>query len=217
MPNGLTAAAARRSLGEWRLDDPALDFDASVWWFKLDFGVNFVANLPAASDATTEHWLHFDGLATLCQVWLNDQLLVQSDNMFLAHAVPVSSALLVGTNCLVIRCDALTNALAVKRPRPQWRTPMVAHQQLRWLRTTLLGRTPGWSPPAAVVGPWRPVWLEARQAHQLVAVQLHASVGASGAGQITAALEFHQGCNPRYSYAVVVRRLQGPKEGPKEK
>jgi beta-mannosidase len=39
---------------------------------------------------------------------------------------------------------------------------MVAHQQLRWIRTTLLGRTPGWSPPAPVVGPWRDIWLETR-------------------------------------------------------
>ena len=36
---------------------------------------------------------------------------------------------------------------ATKRPRPRWRAPMVEHQQLRWFRTTLLGRTPGWSPP----------------------------------------------------------------------
>lgn len=34
---------------------------------------------------------------------------------------------------------------------------MVEHQQLRFFRTTLLGRTPGWSPPAPPVGPWRDV------------------------------------------------------------
>jgi beta-mannosidase len=38
----------------------------------------------------------------------------------------------------------------------------VEHTQLRWLRTTLLGRTPGWSPPAPAVGPWRDVWLQRR-------------------------------------------------------
>jgi len=36
---------------------------------------------------------------------------------------------------------------------------MLEHQQLRWIRTTLLGRTPGWSPRCPPVGPWRPVWL----------------------------------------------------------
>ena len=52
---------------------------------------------------------------------------------------------------------------AAKRPRPRWRAPMIEHQQLRWFRTTLLGRTPGWSPPAAAVGPWRDVRLERRR------------------------------------------------------
>ncbi|HKT74186.1 MAG TPA: glycoside hydrolase family 2 protein, partial [Steroidobacteraceae bacterium] len=41
--------------------------------------------------------------------------------------------------------------------------PMVANQRLNAFRTTLLGRTPGWSPPAAPVGPWRPIWLQARR------------------------------------------------------
>src|SRR5262249_43352354 len=57
--------------------------------------------------------------------------------------------------------------------RPRWRVPMLEHQQLRWIRTTLLGRTPGWSPPCPVVGPWRPVWIEQR-AHAIGDVKIDA-------------------------------------------
>jgi len=30
---------------------------------------------------------------------------------------------------------------------------------LRWFRTTLLGRIPGWTPPVTAVGPWKPIYL----------------------------------------------------------
>ena len=53
---------------------------------------------------------------------------------------------------LVIRCRALAPELAKKRPRPRWNVPMLEQQQLRWFRTTLLGRTPGWSPPCPPSG-----------------------------------------------------------------
>src|SRR5947207_2865514 len=45
----------------------------------------------------------------------------------------------------------------VSLPRPRGRVPMLEHQQLRWVRTTLLGRTPGWSPSCPPVGPWKPI------------------------------------------------------------
>jgi beta-mannosidase len=101
-------------------------------------------------------------LATLAQVWLNGQPLLQSNNMFATHEIDVSH-LIGSSNELLVRFSPVQAALANRRPRPRWRTPMVAHQQLRWIRTTLLGRTPGWSPPAAPVGPWRPIWFERRR------------------------------------------------------
>ena len=63
-------------------------------------------------------------------------------------------------NELLLRFHALGPLLAARRPRPKWRTGLVAHQQLRWHRTALLGRMPAWCPPVAPVGPWRPILLE---------------------------------------------------------
>ncbi len=59
----------------------------------------------------------------------------------------------------MIRFSALTPLLEGRRPRPRWKTQGASHQNLRWFRTTLLGRQPGWTVTPAPVGPWRPVRL----------------------------------------------------------
>ena len=149
---GLTAAAALRAAGAWSLDGAARRFDAEDWWFR--------ATLPDVARGDGEELaLTFGGIATLADVWLDGQPLFSSDNMFVGHERVIER----GGGELLIRCRALDAALGAKRPRPRWRAPMIENQQLRWFRTTLLGRTPGWSPPAQAVGPWRPVVLERRR------------------------------------------------------
>ena len=148
-----TAAAMLRAQGAFSLEGQARRFDSEDWWFR--------ARLPAVNaEATDELSLSFGGLATVADVWLDGAHLLASDNMFTRHERRVGSDQAGGE--LTIRCRALDALLTAKRPRPRWRAPMIEHQQLRWFRTTLLGRTPGWSPPAAAVGPWRPVTLERR-------------------------------------------------------
>ncbi|MDP3758995.1 MAG: glycoside hydrolase family 2 protein [Ramlibacter sp.] len=165
----MPAAASLRERGVWTLDGPARDFDASDWWYRVGF--------DAAEWVTDERVvLGFDGLATLATAWLNGQQLLESANMFLAHECDVTDLLRPAGNELLIRFASLSVELARRRPRPRWRTPMLAHQQLRWLRTTLLGRTPGWSPPCAVAGPWRDVWLQRRDALHVTDVHLDVSV-----------------------------------------
>jgi beta-mannosidase len=159
-----TVASSLRAAGQWSLDEASRAFDSEEWWFRRRFNTE-----PAAAGERLV--LGMDGLATLAEIWLNGERLGQSANMFQAHEFDIS-ALVAPSNELLIRFTPIQKVLAQKRPRPRWRTPMVAHQQLRWIRTTLLGRTPGWSPPAAPVGPWRPVWLERRRAVDLTDVRL---------------------------------------------
>jgi beta-mannosidase len=166
IPAPMPVAAALQTLGLWSLDGPARRFDAEAWWYRLHFDapVGFLAGEgapPGQPDGDT--WvLVFEGLATCAEVSLNGEPLLQTRNMFRPHAVAVGPRLRLHGNELLIRFEALDQVLAERRPRPRWRAPMIEHAQLRWLRTTVLGRTPGWSPPAAVVGPWQPVWLERR-------------------------------------------------------
>ena len=152
-----TVAAALRAIGQWSLDAPAQRFDADDWWFRAQF------DAPARAAADARRALAFGGLAGHCEVWLNGQTLLRSENMHLNHVCD-EPALAPVDNELLMRFGSLDRWLAQKRPRPRWRAPMVAHQQLRWARTTLLGRTPGWSPPAAPVGPWRAIeWVESER------------------------------------------------------
>jgi beta-mannosidase len=147
-----TAASALREASRWTLDD-RVDFDASDWWWRCRFGAS-----PADGSARV---LRLGGLATLGEVWLNGTSILRSDNMFIDHELRVD-ALLREDNQLVVCCRSLGEALRARRPRPRWRTRLVEAQQLRWFRTTLLGRIPAWTPPTAVVGPWRPIVLEER-------------------------------------------------------
>lgn len=141
-----TAAQALAAAGRFDPDAPEpLDGD-DVWYrcaFRWDGG-------PGAR-------LHLDGLATLCDVWLNGEHLLRSENMFHRHALPVR---LGADNQLVLRFGALTAFLAAKKGRARWRPMMLQPPSVRFARTTLLGRAPSWCPAVQAVGPWRGIRLE---------------------------------------------------------
>ena len=125
------------------------DFD---WWYQCSFdGVELLANQLL--------FLRLEGLATLADVWINGRLILQSNNMFVANKVDITSEL-KDVNTVTICFRSLTEFLSARRARPRWKTNLVNHQQLRWVRTTLLGRIPGWTPSVPPVGPWKGIRLE---------------------------------------------------------
>ena len=142
---GTVASAMQRD------SDTPGPYDRDDWWYR--------GTLSTSPAAGSRHYLRLDGLATLAQVWFNGELVVESQNMFVGHRVDVSDRVRE-KNEVLIRFASLDASLAKKRPRGRWRTALVAQQGLRWIRTTLLGRIPGWTPPIASVGPWAPVALE---------------------------------------------------------
>ncbi|MBS0205814.1 MAG: glycoside hydrolase family 2 protein [Planctomycetes bacterium] len=146
-----TVAGDLAAIDRWTFESPA-EIDKDDWWFRSTLQVPIEAMSRMAC-------LIFEGLATLAEVWLNGELLLTSDNMFRSHRVDVSSRLR-GDNELVLGFRSVTENLKQKRPRPRWKTNLVNNQQLRWLRGTLQGRIPGWSPPAPAIGPWRGIRLE---------------------------------------------------------
>lgn len=141
--------------------DPYDDFD---WWYVRDL----TNPDPAAADRAR---LRFDGLATLTEVWLDEDLILTSDNMFTGRVVDVTDGIRGGAR-LALCFRSLSKALATRRPRPRWKTDLVGQKNLRWFRTTLLGRIPTWTPRVQPVGPWRPAWLQRSTDMELRSLEL---------------------------------------------
>ncbi|SCW71002.1 beta-mannosidase [Rhizobium mongolense subsp. loessense] len=128
--------------------------------------------------------LRFEGLATLCHVFLNGQEILSSESMFTAHEIPVT---LMGGDDLVLCCRALAPRLSEPGARARWRPQMIGPQGLKNFRTTLLGHMPGWCPEIHAVGPWRPITLVRRGAMSIDNVSIRA-VLENGIGRLSVSL-----------------------------
>ena len=200
-----TAATALRAAGAWNGTSP-LELDNHDVWYRVRF---------TGGGAEV---LRFEGLATIADVWLNGEHVLRSENMFLPCEVTVWTQ---RANTLCICFRSLTAWLEGQQGRARWRTRLAVPRTLRFARTTLLGRMPGWCPTVHPVGPWRPVQRVRRAASfTIVHVDVRASMngqrrqagapcrtGRGGAGWITSRRrDRRQLCTTRQSYGPHARR-----------
>lgn len=140
-----TVAEALEKVGQFDRFDPKPLNHLDVWYrLSLETGE------PQAAT------LHFDGLATIAEIYLNDEPIAHSASMYETLEVPVQ---LSGTDELAICFRALKPHLEKTGPRARWRPQMMSTQGLRLIRTTALGYMPGWCPEIHASGPWRPIRL----------------------------------------------------------
>jgi beta-mannosidase len=167
-----TVAGALHEQGAWRAGDRA-NLDNSEYWFRCRF--NSSAAAPGEQIV-----LRIGGIATIAEVWLNGEHIVHSNSMFAVHE-PDITHLVRDRNELLIVCRSLNAALRSYRgrtPLERWRTRIVTLHQLRWVRTTLLGRCPGFAAGPEPVGPWRPITLVRRR--QIVVEEVFRQVSRDG-------------------------------------
>lgn len=101
--------------------------------------------------------LVFEGLATLCDVWLDGVRIASSESMFVPLECRVT---LAGDSVLMLHFKAFAaENLPPPARRQRWRPHLVADPEMRGLRSALFGHMPGWCPDIDPVGPWRPVRL----------------------------------------------------------
>lgn len=136
--------------------------------------------------------LRFEGLAGLADVWLDDRLILSSRSMFVGHEVEVG---LAGRHQLWICFRALEPELERKGPRARWRPRMIPRQGLRMVRTTLMGRMPGWTPPVEAVGPWRPITCLTPSPLAITRIDLKSGFE-NGRGWLSASVEVDQATLP---------------------
>lgn len=141
-----TFASASRDAEVWNGQSP-LELDHDDIWYRTQFA------------GGGEEILRFEGLATIADVWLNGAYLFRSENMFLPREIAVRTQ---RTNELHICFRSLADWLQGQRGRARWRTRIAIPSTLRFVRTTLLGRMPGWCPTVHPIGPWRPVMRKLR-------------------------------------------------------
>jgi len=116
-------------------------------------GHEYVARVTAESPGRLE----IDGIATVWDLLVDGEVVASGRSMFERKVVDVAA----GDREVRIVVHPLTELLDTvpARPRQRWRTMLVEEARLRWVRTQLLGRAPGFSPGPPVVGPYRPVVL----------------------------------------------------------
>ena len=133
---------------------PQLDYHDFNWVYQafIDKSVIESINLPN---------LVFEGLATLCDVWVNGELQLTTDNMFRQYELDLTP-FQQDTIDLKLVFRSVNNFLQQRRPRPRWKTKLVDNQQMRWVRATVLGHVDVWTPPIKAVGPWRPIRIESQ-------------------------------------------------------
>ncbi len=162
-----TVAQALDAVGRWT---EGRNLDDEEWWYRTEFyigksdgGAEVETAEPvmpiggggATSAVLRPYRIVFNGLATVCDAWVDDLHLLHSENMFRRYEVDCN--LEPGVHTLALRFSRLTPLLKPRKPRPRWRTYLVSNQSLRWVRTSLLGRMPEWTYKAIPVGPYRPI------------------------------------------------------------
>ena len=97
------------------------------------------------------------GIATVWDLLVDGEVVRSGQSMFERHQVRIAA----GDHEVRIVVHPLTELLDTlpSKPRQRWRTMLVEDARLRWVRTQVLGRAPGFSPGPPVVGPHRPVVL----------------------------------------------------------
>ena len=126
-----TFAAAMRDAGAWNGEAP-LELDHLDIWYRTSFR------------GGSEESLHFDGLATIADVWLNNEHILRSENMFLPRSIAVRTR---ADNELHICFRSLSTWLRSQRGRARWRTRLansvhvaVCPHDVAWAHAGLVSR-----------------------------------------------------------------------------
>lgn len=174
-----TAAQALAQAGLFDPQRPTPLHDRDFWYFR-----------SLAGEHPGPAVLRFGGLATIAEVYLNGRHMLISESMFESHDLQLT---LTGDDELAICFRALEPHLQKRGPRARWRPQLADSQGLRLVRTTQLGRMPGWCPEIHPVGPWRGVSLIRPSVHALDDLTFNATLTEDGTGRLSVSFGLGRG------------------------
>ena len=128
------------------------------WLYKLEFEID-QSEISSRLEPQTD--LCFDGLDTFARVWLNGELILESDNMFVAHRVNVTQKLRAGRNELQVLFENSWDRgkqleAANGGPLPRWN----GDSSRLFIRKAQYHYGWDWGPKLITTGFWRDVRLE---------------------------------------------------------
>lgn len=124
--------------------------DDHDWWW-----ITQVSFQEGDTDSTWRLCLR--GVATVSEIFWDGHRVGHSVSGLDDIVVEVMAS--PGEHELAIVCRAPALVPVPRRPRPRWRSTLVADSSWRWRRTPLIGRIP-WAGTQPVVGPWGEVFFE---------------------------------------------------------
>ncbi|KAH6907492.1 beta-mannosidase [Coprinopsis sp. MPI-PUGE-AT-0042] len=122
------------------------------WLYKCSFSVETAA---AA-------FLTFEGLDTICDIYLNDQKIVEAENMFLAYEHQLDLSTLKETNTLVLHfksAKSIAKELEATYGKVRAGSTNLGDPSRVYVRKAQYGWRWDWGPELMTVGPYRPITL----------------------------------------------------------
>ncbi|MFZ5825457.1 MAG: glycoside hydrolase family 2 protein [Bacillota bacterium] len=174
-------------LAEGRLPDPYLDRNAEAWrwaaerewWYRRSFAA-------PRHDGPVE--LHFEGLDTFAEVYLNGELLAVHANMFLPLTVDVTGRL-TPENELLVRLRSPLKAVEGLPLYPFWN----GTGEKLWARKSQVSYGWDFTPPLVTTGIWKDVSLRLLAPVVLRDVRVETATYGAGAADLIVDLELEGG------------------------
>lgn len=124
------------------------------WLYRTEFSVT------EADLAASHVHLNFEGLDTLCTVWLNHQQILISDNMFVPQRVDVKSQLHIGQNTLHVHFESPVRVGKALEAKHGKRAVWNGDASRVYIRKAQYHYGWDWGPTLLTAGLWKPVTLQ---------------------------------------------------------
>ncbi len=153
------------------------------WWYAREFEV-------PSSSLSERVELHFAGLDTTADVWVNGRHVGAHDNMFVPVILDVTGVVREGRNLVVVRVDAGLRA-AEGRPVGKYGAmgTSASDTPRMWIRKAQFTFRWDWAPRLLTCGIWRGVELRSYERVALRDVCLQTSLRPDGEARVEALLE----------------------------
>ena len=162
LPLALPGEVHLALLNAGRIPDPFVeDNELAVQWVaEKDWVFEGEIDLPDDLHQEDKVWLHFEGLDTLAEVWLNDTRLGETNNAFREYSWEVKNLLNKGKNILRILFHSPVNYVKERQKKQPLDSPDQSIPGGPYLRKAPCQWGWDWGPRIPPIGVWKDAYLE---------------------------------------------------------